>query len=276
MTENTFEVGIYPNMDINLYHRMPGLSSTGAKKILDCPFRYHWKYNLMQPEDSSESQLLGKAFHCLLLEESNFDKYFHVSAEKVDRRTTEGKKNYAAELEKAEGKDLVSKQMFEKISDMVLELSGYPIYNTIIKGNKEYSIFFKGGLYKTELRARPDTYNDDIILDIKTTSNLQSFEAEIFRYKYYLQAAMQYDGLYYHEGKKREFGFVAIETKAPYLIKCFKLNEESLLLGREEYFKAAEIYKQCIIEDEWPRYESGFQLVKKPNWVNSTAMDIML
>ena len=111
------------------------------------------------------------------------------------------------------------------------------------------------------LRSRPDYFTDEIIIDLKTTAYLKGFDKSVFRYGYHRQAAMQLDGLESIDGKKRQYVLFAVEKDAPYLTSVFTLDEASIDEGRKDYYKAAEIYGQCLEFDIWPGYAETVQTI---------------
>src|ERR1700722_18275726 len=68
------EPGIYFNMPVDEYHRIPALSNSGIKQLLVSPLNY-WHHNL-NPDRTEErdtaAQRFGTATHCRLLEPACF------------------------------------------------------------------------------------------------------------------------------------------------------------------------------------------------------------
>jgi PDDEXK-like uncharacterized protein DUF3799 len=118
----------------------------------------------------------------------------------------------------------------------------------------------------TRLRARPDIYNDKIIVDLKTTDSIANFSKSIHNYGYHRQAAMQLDALMILDGKERTFAFFVVEKKAPYLTACFVLDDAAIEQGRREYYDAALTYHDCIKTGIWPGYEEKFQMISLPKY----------
>ena len=95
------------------YRKKEGISSSDLKKMMKSMASF--KYYKEHPEDSdSEALQFGRAYHKLMLEPEDFDKEFIVFP-KIDRRSKEGKEAYAGYLKKAEGKEILSSEDFEKL-----------------------------------------------------------------------------------------------------------------------------------------------------------------
>ena len=272
--------GIYNNLDIKVYHADQAISSTGINLILDCPARFHYervqKYLELDENEiikQEEKYKLGRAVHMLVLEPDKFNNTFYCMKEYVNLTTKAGKEIYADAQKEAKGRTILRVGEWEHIktmTDEVLKHSVWKSFNNIfIEGSigyVEHSIFWGNSNNQASLKARPDIFNDALIIDLKTTDSIKNFERSIHSYGYYRQAAMQIDGLIQSDKIKRNFGFFVVESKAPYLTACFKLDNESIEQGRREYLEAAALYQQCLKHNEWPGYSDRWQLASLPRW----------
>jgi hypothetical protein len=261
--------GIYSDIDIDIYHSEEGISSTGINLILDCPKRFSYdKFEKpMNKESEAEHFKLGRALHMLVLEPHKFDNCFHQMTEKVKLNTTKGKEIYAqAEIE-AEGRQILRAGEIEDIYGMAEAMKGHKLWQHIKDGSIEQSIYWEGGsIYATRLRARPDVFTNEIIVDLKTCRSINEFKRSIYGRGYHRQAAMQIDGLKSIDGLNRHFAFFVVESNAPYLTACFTLDEDSIRQGRQEYTLGADIYWECLKFNNWPGYDTNFQLASIPAW----------
>ena len=91
---------IVRGMPIDVYHKMPALSNSGLKILLDCPAKYYYKYlsGEYEPKETPSFKI-GKACHCYILEgKEEFEKtYWHnpYSDFKKDELVNLLKKNLA-------------------------------------------------------------------------------------------------------------------------------------------------------------------------------------
>ena len=263
------EPGIYQDIDISLYHADEGISSSGISLILDCPKRYWQEYLSGKPTDRKGKQYdIGQAMHTAILEPAKLQDRFYFASESFDLRTKAGKEAFTRVEAEAGHRTILRGADCEMILDMEAAVKNHPLWEKVelAKGNIEHSIYWDGGIYKTRLRARPDFYNENIIIDLKTTESIASFSKSVYSYGYHRQAAMQLDGLESIDGKKRHFAFFVIEKKAPYLTACFTLDDEALELGRKEYLEGAATYSECQRYNVWPGYEQKIQLLSLPKW----------
>lgn len=270
--------GIYNNIDIDEYHASEGISSTGVSLILDCPARYYYEFqqkqkalSLPETQKQYDKYELGRAIHMLVLEPAKFDANFYCMTEKVNLATKAGKEAYAEAQRIADGRKILRTGEWEDIKAMANSICKNKLWSKLGERQIEASVFWEDGTYKTKLRARPDVFNSDLIIDVKTTDSIKQFSKSIYNYGYHRQAAMQIDGLITIDGSIRQFAFFVVEKKAPYLTACFVLDKESIEQGRREYHRAAEIYSECLESNTWPGYGDQFQMISIPIWAKEGA-----
>jgi exodeoxyribonuclease VIII len=273
--------GIYKNLDINEYHTSEGISSTGISLILDCPARYDYEYNikrkdmdLAEVEKQYDKYQLGRAVHMLILEPERFDNNFLCMTEKVNLTTKTGKEAWAKAEEQAGGRKILRAGEWEDIKAMAESMKKHPLWNKMTARHIEQSIYWEAGVLNTLLKSRPDIYNDDLVIDIKTTDSIKQFSRSIYQYGYHRQAAMQIDALRSVDDKKRHFAFFVVEKKAPYLTACFALELTSIEQGRKEYLEAALTYSECLANNEWPGYSQQFELISIPEWSKDEVKNV--
>ncbi len=266
------EPGIYANVDIDEYHAEAGISSSGIKLILDCPKRYWHEY--MNPKPEAELTKLrdkfkmGRALHTYVLEPLKFQETYHMMSEEVNLVTKAGKEIMAAAKESANGKEILRYSDAKDISDIGDSVLSHPFWQTLQGQQVERSVYWD--MQEVRLRARPDLFTDEVIIDLKTTDSIANFSKSIHTYGYHRQAAMQIDALWLLDGVQRTFAFFVVEKKAPYLTACFVLDEASLGQGRREYKKGVFIYEECLETGIWPGYIEDFQLISLPEWAIKT------
>jgi hypothetical protein len=160
---------------------------------------------------------------------------------------------------------------------MAESVKAHPIWKELQGGLVEQSIYWEGGVFNTELKARPDIFNDRIVIDLKSTDSIKLFANSVYNYGYHRQLAMQIDGLKSVDGKERLAAYFVVEKKAPYLTGCFTLDPVSLGQGRREYLDAAITYTECKSSGMWPDYQTQndnkFKLISIPKWAIKSEED---
>lgn len=67
-------------------------------------------------------------------------------------------------------------------------------------------------------------------------------------------------------GKPNHFIFIAVEKKPPYAVGVYKLDDESVDLGRAVYRHDLARYAECKATDTWPGYGDKIQTISVPGW----------
>ncbi len=258
--------GIYHDVPIEEYHQEEGISASGVNLLLDCPARYHHEFH-GPGHQSSAAMDMGRAVHLLALEPEKFDKSFYVMTESFDRRTKAGKEGHEAMIESARGRTVLRLEDAGIITGMATAISDHPVWKRTTEGLVEQSIYWDTGFFGTRLRARPDFYNDEVVIDVKTTDSIASFQHSIFRFGYHRQAAMQLDGCNVGPVKERTHIFLVVEKKAPYLTSILTLGDDAIERGRQDYLKAADLYTECLQANYWPGYDTETKVISLPKYL---------
>ena len=88
------------------------------------------------------------------------------------------------------------------------------------------------------------------VVELKTTFNLNRFNASLERYHYPLSAAFYRD-----LSRSTSVEFVVIQTCEPYEIATFAMSRAQLHEGREQWQTALERFDACWKTGEWPEAE---------------------
>ncbi len=136
--------------------------------------------------------------------------------------------------------------------------------------DKEVSFYAKHATTDLPIKARPDMVARDFsfILDVKSTADIARFERQIFglsydtRLMHYAQTVMAVTGC-----QMPEFYFFAIESKAPFATRMFRLSVEavqSALLQWEEWMNVISV---CKTENRWPGFDDTITDVSRPAYL---------
>ncbi len=277
-------VGIQYGMPDAEYFAHPAISNSKIKELLRSPA--HYKHSLTAPHEEKESFLVGSAAHCSILEFLEFDKRFFVCDEKIDKRTTIGKKRFAEIVIEANGKQILTSENYEKVSGM----------HNAIMNNSEAGMFFREGspevVVISEIEGVPAKAKfdwliqkpvfwdgvdyDGIIVDLKTTDDARrdSFAKSIYKFGYDTQNAWYSDIAEKELGGNYLFLFVVVEKEAPHCLSIFQLDDQSIHIARTKYRKALALYRECNITGDWNGYEGSVQLISLPTWATKEFQNI--
>ena len=263
------------------YRKKEGISASDLKKMVKS--MAHFKYYKDHPdENDSEALQFGRAYHKLMLEPDDFDNEFIVSP-KFDRRTKEGKAAYEDFLKKADGKEVINEETYQKLLEMQVALYNTPFVKLLIKGEHEKSFFWTDGKSGTPCKCRPDSFgqikDQYVAIDLKTTNDAETdhFMRDAIKFGYDIQAAHYCEGLEKVYGKPFKFIFIAQEKTAPYLVNVLEADEYFMKSGRELRSKLLDDYKKAMETDVWEGYmneSNGINSLSVPAWImNSFDME---
>jgi len=181
----------------------------------------------------------GSLVHALALTPEILEKEFFI-APKIDRRTKEGK-SYDVEKEKLlQGdRERVFEEELEEAYIIASSLAKDKNFSEIMKGeiHKEPSIFYNCPLTNVRCKTRPDIWDPKrkIICEVKTSNDFLNFSKSARAYDYHIQAAMQIEGIRIAcNAEIDEFYFCVVSTVAPYDVVTYKIDRETLDVGRSE------------------------------------------
>ncbi|MGG7074364.1 PD-(D/E)XK nuclease-like domain-containing protein [Campylobacter sp. 9BO] len=127
------------------------------------------------------------------------------------------------------------------------------------------------------VKCKPDFFNESLglIVDLKTTSDASAvgFAKSVASFNYHIQAAFYTDVMASLGKEVNKFLFIAVETKAPFMVGFYELDEAALDLGRKRYGELLELYKFCSGNNEWWGYANfdgksikAVQTLSLPAW----------
>lgn len=260
-------------MTLAEYHAHPALSRSRLWTLHESPEKF--KYLLENPAPPTPALILGAAFHKLALEPDDFENEYAVAPE-INRRTNEGKAQWA-EFEAASfGKTVISAGDFDQITGMVESLYKNETAKVLLgRGVREHSIFWTDKTTGLELKCRPDCLISDdklqVIVDLKTCSSAETgaFTRDCLKFGYDVQAAMYSDGVTKEMPGRYAFVFIAVEKTAPYSVNVMQMGQSMIDYGMIRYHDLLDLYLKCKETDNWYGFngaEGNMNIIELPVW----------
>jgi hypothetical protein len=241
------------------------LSSTGARKLLECPARFKWEQDNPQPARAAFD--FGKVAHTLVLGEGGQVHVVHAD----DWRSKLAQEQRTA-ARKA-GMTPVLKGEWDQAVAMRDAVMAHPTARDLFaEGHAELSGYWTDEATWIGCRFRPDwlTVLDGRVtcVDLKTTvsADPKQFASSVAKFSYHLQAAFYLDGLKAHGVDDARFIFAAVEKVPPYPVSIIELDAEAMEVGNSLMRRALDVYSLCIASDEWPGYGEGIHTISLPSW----------
>ena len=265
--------GLVYGLDEQVYHRQPGLSSTGAKKILQSPG--HYQEYVSSPAEVKDAFDLGSAVH---------SKVLGVGAQMAVYPDGDGAETFeydgktltnvlasngavSTNAARAFGEDARSrglipvKRIVARVVNRMAEsvLAHDEARASLEGGDPEVSLFATDPDTDVALRGRFD-YLGSRITDLKTTSGEASetgFARVFFRLGYHVQFG-HYSHIYdLITGHAKQWLWIVVEDSAPYVTNVFALDRDERKMGMALAKRARERYARCRDSGVWPaRYEN--------------------
>lgn len=250
------------------YHASEGLSRSSLWTFKQLPYKF-WYEKLSGeyvPPPDKESFVLGDLVHTITLEPEKLDQLYIMSPN-VDRRTKQGKIDYAEFLERAEGKTVVTADVLEQAQAMSHALYDNNTVCDLLRGAKmEKSIYWRHEPTGLICKARPDIWQGRIVSDLKTTQDagFRGFQMSAYRYGYFLQAAMIYEALKSIGEPFHSYVNICVEKVKPYAIGLYMIDDAALQFGIDQFHYLMNRIAKCFETNVWPDY--GIQKLTIPNY----------
>jgi len=212
--------------DDNLYYGDYGkkfLSNSDIATLFSNPLA------LGEPSKQSSAFLVGKYFHTAILEPDKLKSF------KIIKSSTRNTKVYK---ELSGGELCLLEHEVDKIEAMTDVIMQNTVCKDLIRGaNVEYEQPGVTELFGNKWKGKADIVNHDdkVIVDLKTTSDINKFKSSAYRYNYDSQAYI-YQQLFGYE-----FIFIVIDKNSNQ-IGIFDCSNEFLDRGQLKVEKASEIY----------------------------------
>ena len=198
------------------------LSNSDISKLLKDPLNLHQQYK------PSPAFLIGGYFHTCILEPDKLEKY------KVVKSTTRNTKVYK---DVAGGELCLLQHEVDMIELMRDKLMANDICKDLVQGNVEYEVPMVTELFNNKWKGKADIVNHDekLIIDLKTTADINKFKYSATKYNYDSQAYI------YSKMFGYEFLFIAID-KSTYQIGMFDCSPQFYERGEDKVSRASEAY----------------------------------
>ncbi|WP_313266542.1 PD-(D/E)XK nuclease-like domain-containing protein [Sphingobacterium sp.] len=214
--------------------------------------------------DDTDSILLGKVLHCLVLEPDTFKDTYCVAPD-CDRRTKEGKAVYAEFLETAKDKTLISNNIYTSAVEMAIsvlsnEQSKELLDNVMFKERK-----IDWERYGFKFLSYLDGEGEDYVFDLKSMPDAdpKKVQREILNRCLWLQGGMYLEALQ----KDKDYYIIAVDKKGN--VSVHLLMSSLIDYGKSEFKRLCGDFEDCLSTNSWLKsYEyrshNGIYPIDKP------------
>lgn len=275
---------IIRGMPNEIYHKIPALSNSGLKTLIDCPAKYYYKY--LSGEyvyQEKPAYKIGKACHMYLLEgREAFEKvYWHNpfseyvkedlikyaiwqldASDDIKKWTKSDVMDFVLERENIKPAQVhLTKNELNQVVTMAKVVKNHKQANNALsqEGESELSLFWQDEKTGVWLKCRPDflPYDCKNVPDFKTSdsANPRIFPSKFIQYGYHIQSAM------YRKGIKavcdidvENFFFIVQEKEMPCITQIYNPDMIFTAWGEKAIYNGIEKYLICKENGVWPAY----------------------
>ena len=268
---------------IEQYHANAAISHSKLECYRRRPALYYKKYvaKTLPPPEESGAFRLGSAVHCAVLEEKEFASRYVLKPD-CDRRTKEGKIQFAEFSAQHAGKTLLDADEMAQVVAMREAVAAHPIASQLLgDGHAEMTWRKEQSNALGALQCRTDWFSsfgceltggEPYALDLKTVESLDSdafrnFERAAFSYGYHRQAGFYLPLIneIYQRPVSRIF-YVAVEKCEPYGVAVYKLADDAIARGQDENIADLVRLRRSLETNDWPNIELTVHELKLPAW----------
>jgi hypothetical protein len=207
------------------------LSNSDLGTLLKNPKEYG------QPRPDNKNFAEGRYFHQCILEVEKAKVFPYID---VASRNT---KAYKEMIEETGEEVILLLKEKQAIDELVGTLIGnFHMYDLIYDVQNDFEIPAIGEVCGHQFKGKADIVCPDMLIDLKTTSNLNDFRYNARKYNYDSQAYI------YQELFGKPLMFIAID-KVSHMIGQFTLSEEFIRGGKDKVEKAMEVYDKFFGEN---------------------------
>jgi len=252
MNEKTNELISYAQQISNEeYHSRPCLSATGLKQFLKSPA--HYRAFQDAPSVDTPAFRFGRMAHSAVLEPATFSDLYQTF--EGDRRKKEGKAEWKRILD--EGAEPIKPE--EEAACVAINRACGKYFPKPGVPELSFSAEINGVL----CQARPDWVHVDddgnvSLFDLKTTTSIDGFERDMYKFKYHIQDCFYFMVLDAALPSGFEIGpiqFVAVEKNAPHDVMIRKCDRDIWALTMNMITEALGRYRECSESGVWPGVE---------------------
>jgi len=267
------------------YHQHWAVSKSGLDQIAKSPLHYWARF--LDPDrvwpEPTPAMRLGTALHTHVLELSKWDEQIAVAPGDINRRTKEGREQWAAFEAAAKRKTVITADDAAQVQAMAQAVYRHPAAAMLLglAGKAETTHMWTDASTGLDCKCRPDWLTEDgsIVVDLKTTKSakVQDFKRSVADYRYHVQAAWYLHGLEQSTGKRPEqFIFVCVESTWPHATAVYAADEQMIEHGHDQAMRDLAKLAECKAAGNWPGYSDQIEMISLPAWMtgNKTTQPI--
>lgn len=259
-----YDVGVHDAIPEDRYHALPGLSSTGIKKMLDAPAVF--AQYLAEGEKPRTVFDVGSAAHAKILGVgSDVVPYPAEHLTKSGNVSTKAATEAWAAARRAEGLIPVSPDQIAAVDAMAEAVLRHPDAGPLLEhGMAEVSLIWDDPDTGARCRGRIDyVRTDSLLVDLKTAEGARpgSWPYKAEDHGYFEQRVHYGNGWQVLTGAEARFLTVVVDKKKPHLVFVAEYDEATCAKAAENVQHAIDAYAKGIATGQWPGLPEGIHRI---------------
>lgn len=259
------------------YRALEAVSISALKELRRSPL--HYRHNLLHGKTTA-AMTLGTAAHCATLEPHRFADEYAV----WDQKTAAGRsaprlgKAWEAFVEASVGRQILTAEEHRTATSIATAVHHHAAARPyLVSGDAEVSMQWE--MHGRRCKGRVDWLQDrggkTVIVGLKTARDCRHypFGAVSARLGYSLQWAWYHDGWLHITGESPAMVEIVVESAAPHAVAVYRINEDVLAHGRDEYLRLLELLDRCEQTGHWPGPVEAEEELTLPSWAYGTTED---
>ena len=254
-------LGIHSMVSNAEYHADPAVSASHLHAISRSPQTYYKRFidPNRPPSKQTPALILGSCVHTAVLEPDDLDRRYAVCA------TRKGSTTYNKLIDK--GIEPVTQAQWDQALSMCDAVRNHPEAAWLLSdGKAEQSVWWNDEQFDLRCKCRPDWWNGDIVIDLKTTQDAspRGFAKSVANFRYHVQQ------MHYLRGTNAaRFIFIAVEKEYPFAVGVYELDNDACGVGEELRQRDMQRIKTCKQRDEWPGYSNDISSLSLPPYATN-------
>ena len=254
-------LGIHSMVSNAEYHADPAISASHLHAISRSPHTYYKRF--IDPErprsEPTAAMRFGSFVHTAVLESDDLNRRYAVCA------TRKGSTAYNRLIN--DGIEPVTQAQWDQALSMCDAVRNHPEAAWLLSdGKAEQSVWWDDEQFDMRCKCRPDWWNGDIVIDLKTTQDAspRGFAKSVATFRYHVQQ------MHYLRGTNAaRFIFIAVEKEYPFAVGVYELDNDACGVGEELRQRDMQRIKTCKKRDEWPGYSNDISSLSLPPYATN-------
>jgi PDDEXK-like domain of unknown function (DUF3799) len=259
------------------YLATPGISITRLKEIKRSP--QHYQHRLVTPY-TSDALTLGTATHCATLEPERFECAYAIWSRRAANGNMAPRKGQFWDefCFQNDGKSFLTEDEASDAMTIAAVVRASPIAMRYL-GSGEPEVSMTWEMQGRACRGRIDwlTIIDGhpVLVGLKSARDCRQFVfgKQAAQLSYDCQWAWYFNGYKAITGKSAKVIEIVVESKPPHAVAVYRINDDILLTGEENYNAMLLKLDECERTNEWPGPEPEETELLMPSWYFSAPQD---